>query len=91
MAEWILADHETAQPIRLERFACHCKSLGARALVTTEKDFIKTPHCSLPILFIEIEIEWLGGKEKWEKLIEKIDQKIDNGSAYGGFDKNYFT
>ncbi len=82
VAEWILADHEPAQPALLERFAERCRKLGAKALITTEKDFIKGPRCSLPIVFIEIEIEWIERKEKWERLIAKINQKIDNGSAY---------
>ena len=88
VAEWILADHEPARPVLLERFANRCKTLGAKALITTEKDFIKGPRCSLPIVFIEIEIEWLEGKGKWEKLIAKINQEIDNRSAYDRRDKN---
>lgn len=88
VAEWILADHEPANPFLLERFAKRCKALGAKALITTEKDFIKGPRCSLPIVFIEIEIEWLDGIGKWEKLIAKINQEIDNRSAYDRSDKN---
>ena len=78
VAEWFLADHEPARPAFLERFAERCKTLGAKALITTEKDFIKNPRCCLPIIFIEIEIEWLEGKARWEKLIAKIDHEIDN-------------
>ena len=88
VAEWLLADHEIAQPDRLERFAVQCKGLDARALITTEKDFIKGPRCSLPIVFIEIEIEWSEGKERWQKLIAKIDQEIDNKRTYDRIDKN---
>jgi tetraacyldisaccharide 4'-kinase len=80
VAEWQLADHEPAGPLLLERFASRCKTLGAIGLVTTEKDFIKGPRCSLPIIFVEIEIEWMEGKAKWEKLIAKINQEIDNTS-----------
>src|SRR3989344_2510397 len=54
VAEWILADHAPASPVGLEAFAERCKSLGARALVTTEKDFTKSPRASLPILCIEV-------------------------------------
>ncbi len=82
VAEWQLADHEPADPLLLEQFASRCKTLGAKALITTEKDFIKGPRCSLPIVFIEIEIEWMEGKAKWEKLIAKINQEIDNRSTY---------
>ncbi len=88
VSEWILADHEAAGAARLEAFSARAKALGAKALITTEKDFIKGPKCSLPILFVEIEIEWLDGKERWEKLIAEIDKKIDNGCTYDRSDKN---
>lgn len=88
LLEWVLADHEKARPAQLEQFAQCCKALGAKALITTEKDFIKGPRCCLPIIFIEIEIEWLEGKEKWEKLIAKINQEIDNRSTYDRSNKN---
>jgi tetraacyldisaccharide 4'-kinase len=78
VGEWILADHEAADPARLEQFSERCKALGARALITTEKDFIKAPKTSLPIVFIEIEIVWRGGKMEWEKLVAKINKEIDN-------------
>ena len=78
IGEWVFGDHEAADPARLERFSEGCKALGARALITTEKDFIKGPKASLPIVFIEIEIEWRGGKIAWEKLVAKINKEIDN-------------
>ncbi len=79
VAVWILADHEAAPQKKLDAFASHCKALGAKALVTTEKDFIKGPKTLLPIHPIEIAIKWKS-KENWLKLIEKIDQKIDNNA-----------
>lgn len=74
VAEWILADHEPADPTA---FAVKCKELGAKALICTEKDFIKLSKTSyaLPVLYLEIEVQASGSLEK---LIEKIDQKIDN-------------
>ena len=87
VAEWILADHEAADPKDLNHFAERSKALGANVLVTTEKDFIKGPRSSLPILFLEIKIEW-HSSEKWLKLIEKIDQKLDNNCTYGRADKD---
>ncbi len=84
VAEWILADHEPADIDRINHFAEKCKSLGAKALICTEKDFIKfSPGISpfLPVLFLEIESEIADGRAEWEKLIEKIDQKIDNSST----------
>lgn len=89
--EWILADHEPAGLKQLSAFASRCKSLGARALVCTEKDFIKLSQeisSLLPILFLEMELKVVRNREKWEMLIEKIDQKIDNSSRYERRSKN---
>lgn len=83
--EWILADHEPVQPKQLSAFASRCKLLGARALICTEKDAVKLSQeisCSLPILFLEMELKIVRNREKWELLIEKIDQKIDNSARY---------
>ena len=80
-AEWILGDHEPASSLLLERFAVKCKSLGCNGLITTEKDFVKlqnTHSLSLPIYYVEIELQMTEGQQRWENLIAKIDQKIDN-------------
>lgn len=68
-AEIILADHEVPDLSRLP---------PAQAYFCTEKDFVKLPPTDLPIYYLEMEMEVVGEKEKWNKLIEKIDQKIDN-------------
>ncbi len=84
VAEWILADHEPASLQRLARFADRCKSLSASAIITTEKDFVKLPSsfsALLPILYLEIELRLTQGRQRWENLIAKIDQKIDNRST----------
>ncbi len=81
VSQWILADHQAADPKRLRDFAIRSKALGAKALICTEKDFVKLPakfDIPLPILFLEMEMELLGEKNRWEKLIEKIDRKINN-------------
>ena len=81
VAEWILADHEPADLSLLTVFIDRCKLLNVSAIVTTEKDFIKLPkdfQTTLPILPIEVELQMTKGQKKWEKLIAKIDQKIDN-------------
>jgi tetraacyldisaccharide 4'-kinase len=81
--EWILADHEPVNEKKLASFTDQCKALGATTLITTEKDFIKLPKgLDLPILFLEIELEIVSGEELWEKLVEKIDRKIDNYPIY---------
>ncbi|MES2273218.1 MAG: tetraacyldisaccharide 4'-kinase [Chlamydiota bacterium] len=82
---WILADHAPADTKALQKFSLHCKSLGAKALVCTEKDFVKlsvNTSLSLPILFLEIELRIAEGHLLWQKLIEKIDQRIDNTCQY---------
>ena len=79
IGELFLGDHESVSLKRLELFR---KGLKVNYLITTEKDAIKLPPHSLPILIVEIEIELTRGKEQFEKLIEKIDQKIDNRSTY---------
>lgn len=84
-AEWVLADHERASTRSLKSFASYAKSLGAKALICTEKDYVKfNPQlrCSLPLLFLEISFSISARQDEWEKLIAKIDQKIDNISAY---------
>lgn len=83
--EWILADHEPVSIGALHAFAKKSKSLGAKALICTEKDFVKLfpdLRCSLPLYFLEISFQVTQGWAEWEKLIAKIDQKIDNISAY---------
>ena len=73
VAELFLADHEVADLSKLPK---------ERALLCTEKDFVKLPPNQLPIYYLEMELELTSGREKWEKLIEKIDQKIDNRCTY---------
>jgi tetraacyldisaccharide 4'-kinase len=74
IAEKIFVDHECADLSKLPK---------ASALICTEKDFVKLPPTDLPIYFLEMEMEVVGGLERWEKLVEKIDQKIDNRRTYG--------
>ena len=81
MAEWFLADHQPVSIPQLAAFAARCKQLGAKALICTEKDFVKFPRemvVDLPILFLEVELESVSELPIWEKMVEKIDQKIDN-------------
>ncbi|HSX11004.1 MAG TPA: tetraacyldisaccharide 4'-kinase [Chlamydiales bacterium] len=73
VAEVIFADHEQAHLSKLPK---------AGALLCTEKDFVKLPPTDLPIYYLEIEVEIAQGRDRWEKVIEKIDQKIDNQPTY---------
>lgn len=72
IAEKIFGDHEPADLAKLPK---------ASALICTEKDFVKLPPTDLPIYYLEVEMEVVD-RNKWEKLIEKIDQKIDNRPTY---------
>jgi tetraacyldisaccharide 4'-kinase len=69
ISETHFADHEVPDLSRLPQ---------AKAFLCTEKDFVKLPPTDLPIYYLEMETEVVHEKEKWQKLIEKIDQKIDN-------------
>lgn len=73
VAEKFFADHEVAELSKLPKVS---------ALICTEKDYVKLPPTDLPIYFLEMEMEFVGDRAKWEKLIEKIDQKIDNKLTY---------
>lgn len=50
--------------------------------VCTEKDAVKLPKTELPIVYLEMQMHIVQGLDRLEKLIEKIDQKIDNRSHY---------
>ena len=85
VSEWILADHQRAPEKLIRSFADKSKSLGAKVLICTEKDYVKLDEemrCSLPLYFLEISLRVSSGQKEWENLIAKIDQKIDNITAY---------
>lgn len=71
VSEKIFADHAVIDLAALPE---------AKLLVCTEKDAVKLPKTRLPILYLEMQMHLYQCVEKWEKLIEKIDQKIDNGA-----------
>lgn len=77
--EWILADHEKADPKRLERFARRAQRKGAKALVCTEKDAVKLEPTSLPIYVIEISLAISHPKKEWEELLTRIDRHRVSG------------
>jgi tetraacyldisaccharide 4'-kinase len=73
VGEKFFADHEAADLGKVPT---------AKALICTEKDFVKLGKTDLPIYYLQMEMELTCGKDRWEKLIEKIDQKIDNKFTY---------
>ncbi len=76
--EMILADHEPIGKKRLHSFFEKCNQLGAKYLVCTEKDAVKLPAFGLPIVYPEIEIVIIEGIDQWQKLIAKIEQRMNN-------------
>ncbi len=76
VAEKILSDHEPFTGIEI--FFEECKKLDIKYLICTEKDFVKLPASDLPLIWVEIEAEVINGQEDWQKLIAKIDDRLNN-------------
>jgi tetraacyldisaccharide 4'-kinase len=75
----ILKDHGFLQNEQLQKFAEKCRKKGARALLCTEKDFVKLPpdpSVCLKIEPIAIQLKMVAGAEHWEELIENILDRI---------------
>ncbi len=73
----ILDDHGSLRQDQLEAFAKNCLEKGARAILCTEKDYVKLPQqqiekLPLEIFPVAIEMKIIFGKEDWDRLIEKI-------------------
>lgn len=73
IGEKIFADHARIDLSKLPK---------ASVLLCTEKDAVKLPPTDLPIYFLEMEMQFTGDQTRWQKLVEKIDQKIDNRPTY---------
>lgn len=73
VGELVLGDHERVKVSELEGLA-----RKAPLILTTEKDFVKLGESGLSVYYVELGTEVVAGQEKWETLIEKIDQEIDN-------------
>lgn len=76
-----------AQIIGEKYFADHgkidVKKLAPASLyICTEKDAVKIGPTDLPIIYLQMQVRLTQGVEKWQKLIEKIAQKIDNQCTY---------
>ena len=85
VGELVLADHEGPSPQNLTLFANHAKSLGAKALVCTEKDFVKLSlpvDFPIPIIYLEMELKITAGYLHWQNLVDKIEEKINNCKYY---------
>ncbi len=69
-----LPDHHVYGPKDVERLAEAFARTRASYLMTTEKDAVKLEglFTALPILVLEIEIEWLRGRENLERELFKL-------------------
>ena len=70
------ADHHRFTDRELEEFHARCARRDLDMIVTTEKDSVrfpaKNPATEVPIYYLRVEIEILGGHEHWDSLVERI-------------------
>lgn len=78
--EYILADHSEIREKALEQFANTSLKNGASWLVCTEKDRVKLHDyftLSLPILWVQIELQVVEGMEDWNQFLHLAQSKIN--------------
>jgi tetraacyldisaccharide 4'-kinase len=70
------ADHHRFTDKELEEFTARCSRRDLDLIVTTEKDSVRFPSRNItpevPIYYLRVEIEILGGQEHWDTLVERI-------------------
>jgi tetraacyldisaccharide 4'-kinase len=70
------ADHHRFTDKELEEFHARCARRDLDLIVTTEKDSVRFPTrnspTEVPIYYLRVEIEILGGHEHWDTLVERI-------------------
>ncbi|MDP1881234.1 MAG: tetraacyldisaccharide 4'-kinase [Parachlamydiaceae bacterium] len=79
VCENILQDHQPISEKELEKFAQVGIKKGAQWIVCTEKDRVKLPDylfTSLPIVWVQIDLEIIDGMEEWSKFIKNAELKI---------------
>ena len=68
-------DHYWFDQADLEAFVQRCADRALDAIITTEKDavrFLKPEEMDVPIYFLRIEIDILEGRDKWDRMIDRI-------------------
>jgi tetraacyldisaccharide 4'-kinase len=72
-------DHHHYKTKDIERLAGAFTKEGADYLITTEKDAVKLGKLfqALPILVLEIDIEWLQGKDHLERELKRLFEAAD--------------
>lgn len=70
------ADHHRFTDKELEEFTSRCSRRDLDLIVTTEKDSVRFPTRNLapevPIYYLRVEIEILGGQDHWDTLVRRI-------------------
>jgi tetraacyldisaccharide 4'-kinase len=75
----VFEDHHRYRPRELRYIAAHLKSLGAQAVVTTEKDAVNLCEGAddllspLPLYWLKIGLRIEGEQELLERLLERIE------------------
>ena len=75
----IMPDHCTFDPLALDKFAKHCKGLGAELLLCTEKDRVKfgeTLSLTLPAAWLQVELSIVEGAEVWQTFVNRAKRDI---------------
>jgi tetraacyldisaccharide 4'-kinase len=69
------ADHHRYTEKELQSFFQRFMRRDVSAVITTEKDAVRFPvleNVTVPIYFLRVEIEILGGHETWEHCVQRI-------------------
>ena len=76
------ADHHRFRHRELQDFVARCARRDLDLLVTTEKDAVRFPgrlgdmeKPEVPVYFLRVEIEIIGGHESWSGLIARLTQR----------------
>ncbi|MCB1111972.1 MAG: tetraacyldisaccharide 4'-kinase [Chlamydiales bacterium] len=81
IATHFCGDHCEISKKELAAFANECRTLGAEALVCTEKDRVKLDknvQCCLPIVCVEIQMEITDGQCYWDSFVAGVRTKVSN-------------
>jgi tetraacyldisaccharide 4'-kinase len=71
-------DHHRYSVREIENFIRRCGRRGLSAIITTEKDAVRIPRileAEVPIYYLRVEIEILGGQRTWAKFVERLTTK----------------
>lgn len=79
VSEFWLPDHDRPKEKELLRFAKSCAQQGVERLICTEKDMVKLhdiPTLSLPVAWLQMELEVIEGQDEWRAFLKKAEAKI---------------